>query len=146
MAKLPYVLDFLNDLLEEEEKVVVFAHHRDVIDAIVKAGENRVALVGGMTEKQKDAAVQAFQNGPARVFVGQIVAAGTGLTLTAARTVLFAELDWVPGNVTQAEDRCHRIGQKDTVRVFHLVAEGSIDARIVRAIVDKQQIIKEITK
>ncbi len=146
MAKLPYVLDFLNDLLEEEEKVVVFAHHRDVIDAIVKAGENRVALVGGMTERQKDAAVQAFQNGPARVFVGQIVAAGTGLTLTAARTVLFAELDWVPGNVTQAEDRCHRIGQKDTVRVFHLVAEGSIDARIVRAIVDKQQIIKEITK
>lgn len=146
MAKLPYVLDFLNDLLEEEEKVVVFAHHRDVIDAIVKEGEDRVALVGGMTEKQKDAVVQAFQNGPARVFVGQIVAAGTGLTLTAARTVLFAELDWVPGNVTQAEDRCHRIGQKDTVRVFHLVAEGSIDARIVRAIVDKQQIIKEITK
>jgi len=146
MAKLPYVLDFINDLLEEEEKVVVFAHHRDVIDAIVKAGEGRVSLVGGMTEKQKDAAVQAFQNGPARVFVGQIVAAGVGLTLTAARTVVFAELDWVPGNVIQAEDRLHRIGQKDTVRVFHIVAEGSIDARIVRAIVDKQQLIEEITK
>jgi len=144
MAKLPYVLDFINDLLEEEDKIVVFAHHRDVINAIVEGGENRVALVGGMTEKQKDAAVQAFQNGPARVFVGQIVAAGTGLTLTAARTVVFAELSWVPGEVSQAEDRLHRIGQKDTVRVFHLVAEGSIDARIVRSIVDKQQVIEEI--
>lgn len=145
LAKLPYVLDFIDDLLEEEEKVVVFAHHRSIVKELAR-GEDRVMLYGGMTEKQKDAAVQAFQNGPARVFVGQIEAAGVGLTLTAARTVVFAELDWVPGNVTQAEDRLHRIGQKDTVRVFHIVAEGSIDARIVRAIVDKQQIIKEITK
>jgi SWI/SNF-related matrix-associated actin-dependent regulator 1 of chromatin subfamily A len=74
VAKLPYVLDFINDLLEEEEKVVVFAHHREVIEAIVNAGPNRVYLYGGMTEKQKDEAVQAFQNGSARVFVGQITA------------------------------------------------------------------------
>jgi len=145
LAKVPYVQDFIDDLLEEEEKVVVFAHHRDVVKALAH-GNDRVMLYGGMTEKQKDEAVQAFQNGSARVFVGQITAAGVGLTLTAARTVVFAELDWVPGNVTQAEDRCHRIGQHDTVRVFHIVAEGSIDARLVRAIVDKQSVIEEITK
>lgn len=145
VAKIPYVREFIDDLLEEEEKVVVFAHHRDVVKALAE-GEGRVMLYGGMTEKQKDEAVQAFQHGSARVFVGQITAAGTGLTLTAARTVVFAELDWVPGNVTQAEDRCHRIGQHDTVRVFHIVAEGSIDARLVRAIVDKQSVIEEVTK
>lgn len=145
VAKIPYVREFIDDLLEEEEKVVVFAHHRDVVKALAE-GDDRVMLYGGMTEKQKDEAVQAFQHGSARVFVGQITAAGTGLTLTAARTVVFAELDWVPGNVTQAEDRCHRIGQHDTVRVFHIVAEGSIDARLVRAIVDKQTIIEEVTK
>jgi SNF2 family DNA or RNA helicase len=146
IAKLPHVQDFLLDLLEEEEKVVVFAHHREVVRALAE-GDDRVMLYGGMTEKQKDEAVKRFQYDPTvRVFVGQIAAAGVGLTLTAARTVVFAELDWVPGNVTQAEDRCHRIGQHDTVRVFHIVAEGSIDARLVRAIVDKQSVIEEITK
>jgi len=143
LAKLPYIEDFIEDLLEEEEKIVVFCHHRDVADQLASK-PGRVLLYGGMTEKQKDAAVQEFQHGSARVFVGQIQAAGVGLTLTAARTVVFAELDWVPGNVTQAEDRLHRIGQRDTVRVFHLVADGSIDARIVNALVEKQQVIEAV--
>ena len=146
LAKIPYVQDFITDILEEEDKVVVFAHHREVVRALAE-GDGRVMLYGGMTEKQKDEAVKRFQYDPTvHVFVGQITAAGVGLTLTAARTVVFAEPDWVPGNVTQAEDRCHRIGQHDTVRVFHIVAEGSIDARLVRAIVDKQSVIEEITK
>lgn len=146
MAKIPYVQEFISDILEEEDKVVVFAHHREVVRALAE-GDDRVMLYGGMTERQKDEAVRRFQTDPnVHVFVGQIAAAGVGLTLTAARTVVFAEPDWVPGNVTQAEDRCHRIGQKDTVRVFHIVAEGSIDARLVRAIVDKQSVIEEITK
>ena len=99
-----------------------------------------------MSDKEKDAAVREFQNGSARVFVGQITAAGTGLTLTAAKTILFAELDWVPGNVTQAEDRCHRLGQTDPVRIIHLVAKDSVDARMVHALVDKQSTIERIVK
>ena len=144
--KLPYVLDYLRDLLEEESQVVVFAHHREIVDAIAEAIPGAVKLYGGMTDRQKDAAVTAFQSGKAPVFAGQIQAAGVGLTLTAARTVLFAELDWVPGNVIQAEDRCHRLGQADTVRVIHLVAKESVDARMVRALVDKQNIIERITR
>lgn len=143
LAKLPYVLKFIDDLLEEEDKLVVFCHHRDIIKAVAEAGPDRVILAGGMTEKQKDAAVQAFQNGSARVLVGQIEAAGTGLTLTAAQTVVFCEANWVPGNLVQAEDRCHRLGQRDTVRVFHIVAEGSIDARIIRTVVEKEAVIEE---
>ncbi len=150
MHKLPCVCSMIEDLLEEEEKIVVFAHHRTVIDAICQAtrrnGFTSIKLYGGMSDKEKDTAVRDFQSGSARVFVGQITAAGTGLTLTAAKTVLFAELDWVPGNVTQAEDRCHRLGQTDPVRIIHLVAKDSVDARMVHALVDKQSTIERIVK
>lgn len=144
--KLPVVLDFIRDLLEEEEKVVVFAHHREIIGAIATAVSESVELKGGMTDVQKDAAVRAFQEGSARLFVGQITAAGTGITLTATRTVLFAELDWVPGNVIQAEDRCHRIGQQLPVRVIHLVAKDSVDARMVHALVEKQENFERVMR
>lgn len=144
--KLPVVLDFLRDLLEEEEKVVVFAHHREIISAIAAAVSRSVELKGGMTDVQKDAAVRAFQEGSARLFVGQITAAGTGITLTVARTVVFTELDWVPGNVIQAEDRCHRIGQQLPVRVIHLVAGGSVDARMVHALVEKQENFERVMR
>lgn len=146
--KLPCVVEYLHDLLEEEDKVVVFAHHREIVDALASGfGAAAVKLCGGMTDAVKDAAVRAFQTSPAvRIFVGQIVAAGTGLTLTAAHTVVFAELDWVPGNITQAEDRCHRIGQTEPVRVIHLVARGSVDLRMVHALVEKQVLIERITK
>ena len=75
------------------------------------------------------------------MFVGGIQAAGVGITLTAAALVVFAELDWVPGNLAQAEDRCHRIGQVDSVLVQHLVLDGSLDARMAQILVDKMDII-----
>ena len=90
----------------------------------------------------RQAAVDRFQGDPdCRVFVGGILAAGVGITLTASAHVVFAELDWVPGNVAQAEDRCHRIGQTDRVLVQHLVIDGSLDARMAHMIVDKQAVI-----
>jgi SWI/SNF-related matrix-associated actin-dependent regulator 1 of chromatin subfamily A len=141
LAKLPAVVSYLRDVvLEEEEKAVVFAWHREVLERLAEELPDAVLLYGGMSDGAKDAAVRGFQEGGARVFCGQIQAAGTGLTLTAARTVVFAELDWVPGNMTQAEDRCHRLGQRDAVRVIHLVAEG-IDARVARALVRKQGVL-----
>lgn len=148
--KLPYVVSYLKDtLLEEVDKVVVFAYHKEIIDKLCDALKSftSVKLYGGMSDSQKNESVVRFQSDPSvRVFIGQITAAGTGLTLTAASTVLFAELDWVPGNVTQAEDRCHRMGQRDTVRVVHLVLRNSVDGRMVRALVDKQNTIERITK
>jgi hypothetical protein len=130
-------------VLDQNGKVVVFAHHRDAIDRLVEefADAGAVKLYGGMTDQQKDAAVRAFQEDPAcRVFVGGIKAAGVGLTLTASSHVVFVELDWVPGVVSQAEDRLHRIGQAESVLVQHLVLEGSLDARMVRTIVAKQDV------
>ncbi len=143
VAKIPYVIEHINEVLAVGHKVVVFAHHHDVIDALVdEYGSKAVKLDGRTSAIKKDAAIEAFQNDKwKRLFIGGIQAAGTGITLTAASHVIFAELDWVPGNVTQAEDRLHRIGQHDSVLVQHLVLEGSLDANIAQTMVEKQAVI-----
>lgn len=142
VAKIPYVIEHLRDAMEQG-KVVVFAHHKDVLTGIAAEFGNSAVLVYGETPMAaRQAAVDRFQADPTcRLFIGGILAAGVGLTLTAASHVVFAELDWVPGNVTQAEDRCHRIGQKDMVIVEHLVLEGSLDARMAAILVEKQEVI-----
>ena len=95
-----------------------------------------------MDIRDRQESVDRFQSDPkCRVFVGNIQAAGVGLTLTASSHVIFAELDWVPGNVSQAEDRLHRIGQRDNVLVQHLVLEDSLDCRMAKVIVSKQTVI-----
>lgn len=70
------------------------------------------------------------------------MAAGVGITLTASSHVVFAELDWVPGNMSQMEDRAHRIGQTETVLVQHIVLSDSLDARMARILVSKQAVIE----
>ncbi len=144
LAKLPAIKAHVEAAIEEH-KVVFFAHHRDVLDEMKRYFGNRAVMVrGGMTANEKQAAVDAFQRDDSvDLFLGQIIAAGVGLTLTASSHVIFGELDWVPGNVTQAEDRCHRIGQRSNVFVEHLVVDGTIDARIAEVIVEKQGIIEK---
>lgn len=141
LAKVPAVIEHLCNMLEEGP-VVVFAHHQDVVAAIADAFPNRcVTLTGDTPMVERQRAVDRFQAGEVDLFVGNIQAAGVGITLTRSSRVVFAELDWVPGNMTQAEDRCHRIGQTSSVLVQHLVLEGSIDAAMAKAIVAKQQVI-----
>lgn len=145
--KLPLAEDFLRNLLEEEQKIVVFAWHREIVQELAAAlgGFHPAAILGGQSETERDRLVQAFQNDPStRLLLGQLLAAGTGLTFTAAHTVVFVEEDWVPGNLVQAEDRCHRLGQDEPVRIFYLVLRDSVDASMVRAIVKKQEIIEEL--
>ena len=145
LAKVPAVVGHLKDVVESGDKVVVFAHHLDVIDNIMSEFEGQaVKLDGRDSMGDRDQSVSRFQQDDRiRLFIGGIHAAGVGLTLTAAAHVVFAELDWVPGNLSQAEDRCHRIGQVDSVLVQHLVLEGSIDARMVQVIVEKQSVIED---
>lgn len=147
LQTVPYVIEhILNVLGDEGHKVVIMAHHQDVIAAIMSAlaeeGIRAVKLTGSTEMKDRQAAVDEFQNSPdCRAFVGNIIAAGVGITLTAAAHVIFAELDWVPGNMTQAEDRCHRIGQRDSVIVQHCVLEGSLSARMAQRLIEKQEVI-----
>lgn len=153
LEKLPAVMAFLDERLcldrekskfESEEKLVVFAHHREVLSTIKTAyGRHCVVFWGGMSDNQRAAAVDAFQNDPeVRVFAGQIQASGTGLTLTASSTVVFAELDWVPANLVQAEDRIHRIGQKQSALAIYLVVDGSLEARMAYLLAEKDEVIR----
>lgn len=140
IAMIPYVIEHARNFVEEGQKIIIFGHHHEVIEQIAGAfGELAVTLYG--PTKDRVYPVDRFQKDPeCLVFVGGIIPAGVGITLTAASVVIFAELDWVPGNVTQAEDRAHRIGQKDMVTVQHLVLEGSLGARMAEVIVGKQAI------
>jgi hypothetical protein len=143
LAKLPYVIEHLRDALESGEKIVCFAHHLDVIAALkAEFGAACVTLTGSTSVADRQAAVERFQNDPAcTLFIGNILAAGIGITLTASSHVVCAELDWRPAMVTQAEDRTHRIGQRNAVLVQHVVFDGSLDAVMAKRIIAKQEII-----
>jgi SNF2 family DNA or RNA helicase len=141
VAKIPDVIRHVESILEEGHKVLIFAHHRDVIQALTQHF-NAARVWGGMSPEAKQAEVDRFQNDDTcTTFVGQFEAAGVGYTLTKATYVVMAELDWVPGNVTQAEDRAHRIGQLESLLIQHLVLEGSLDATMAKRLVAKQDVI-----
>ncbi len=132
-------IDPIAELVKEElalgayEKIVIFAVHREVINNLrVKLRDfDPVTLYGGTPPEKRQKNVDRFQkNKKCRVFIGNIQAAGTAITLTAANQVLFAELDWVPGNNAQAAKRCHRIGQDKPVFVRCVGLADSYDERL----------------
>ena len=126
---------------------MVFAHHREVIAQLVEklAPYHPVTLTGGMSTRRKQGAVEAFQRDDrVRVIVGQGEAMGVGHTLTAASHVIMVEGSWVPGDLEQRADRCHRIGQKDNVTVDILTISGSIDEHMTRRAIQKQETIDAI--
>ena len=142
LKKVPYVIEHLKELVEEQNvKVICFAHHRDVIDQIGAAFPGSEIAHGNYTTDERDASVRRFQtDDKCRLIVCGIQAMGVGHTLTASSTVVFAELSYVPADVTQAEDRAHRIGQHNSVLVQHIVLDGSIDAKIAQTLVSKQAV------
>lgn len=142
LRKLPYVIDHIQSCLESG-KVICFAHHSDVLGAIAKAFPHCAVVTGATPPLRRSDEADRFQKDPrCKLFVGQLQAAGVGFTLTAADTVIFAELDWVPGVITQAEDRAARIGQTNSVLAQHLVLEGSLDAKMARIVIEKQELIE----
>lgn len=147
LAKVPYVLDHIQSILADPEaKVLLFAHHKAVIQALCNGAEKWlpggiVNYYGDTSGDDKQLAEKRIQTDPTcRLLIGGITAAGTGLTLTGASYVVFAEEDWVPSNLRQCEGRAWRKGQTKCVLVDHLVAHGSIDSRMVKRMVAKQEI------
>jgi SWI/SNF-related matrix-associated actin-dependent regulator 1 of chromatin subfamily A len=142
MAKVPFAINYIEDLLEQEDKLVVFCHHHDVRRALlVKFNEIAVQHHGEMTAEQKQVAVNKFMTDPkCKLFLGSITVA-LGYTVTVASTAVLVEVDWRPSVVTQAEDRLHRIGQKEAVLIQHLCFDSSLDAIMVKRIIEKQEII-----
>jgi SWI/SNF-related matrix-associated actin-dependent regulator of chromatin subfamily A-like protein 1 len=153
--KLPEAIEWIENFLESGEKLVVFANHRFVIDTLMEKFSHidktrklidRVVKIDGsvsLTERQK--AVSTFQTNPdCRLFIGNIKAAGVGITLTASSNVAFLELPWTPGDLTQAEDRCHRIGQKDSVNIHYLLAVDTIEEKIAKLLDNKRKVLDAV--
>lgn len=148
LAKLPRVLDIIEDELKTGavDKIVLFAIHQQVIELARQRFRKlgAVTLFGGTPTAKRQANIDKFQKDPkCRVFIGQITAAGTGITLTAAHEVAFLESSWVPADNAQAAMRCHRIGQAFPVRVRFFTCAGSVDEEVMRTVVNKT---RQITK
>ncbi|KAM1086379.1 hypothetical protein ACFX2B_011892 [Malus domestica] len=131
-AKIPTVLDYLGTVMEAGCKFLVFAHHQSMIDSIyqflLKKKVGCIRIDGSIPTVARQAYVTEFQEKDSiKAAVLSIKAGGVGLTLTAASTVIFAELSWTPGDLIQAEDRAHRIGQVSSVNIYYLLANDTVD-------------------
>jgi len=147
LAKLPQCIAHIQDLLEgSQQKILVFAHHRDVIDTLVeKLNYNSVVIKGGMTTIQKQKSIDEFQDDPeCRLMIANIQAGGVGINLTAASHVVFVETSWVPAEIDQAIARCWRKGQKSSVLAQFLVVRDSIDEHLLSKVYGKQKVLTKI--
>jgi hypothetical protein len=148
LAKLSGALPWLKNTLDGGEKLLVFAYHSDVVEALFDGLKAyKPALIYGKTPvRKRQAQVDYFQeNDGCRVFIGNIDAAGVGLTLTKASDVAFIELDWVPSKQIQCEDRACRIGSTaEKIFCSYLVANGSLDARIAQSSYMKEEVISSV--
>jgi SNF2 family DNA or RNA helicase len=144
-GKMGAVCEWIDSFLESGEKLVVFAHHVHIVNALADR-YSAPRISGAVSEKERDAAIQAFQNDPqTRLIVCNIQAGGVGITLTAASNVAFVELAWTPAAHEQAVDRTHRIGQRDVVIAWYLLANGTIDDDIYALIESKRVVVNAAT-
>lgn len=146
-GKLKTAIDWIQDFIEEE-KLVLFCIHRDVVEEIAKKFKKEaVHLYGGMSSTVRQKAIDKFQNDDQiRLFVGNIEAAGEGITLHSASNAAFIEFPWKPSAVDQAADRIHRIGQESkSVNIYNLIAEKTVDEEMISLIDKKRNITSQIT-
>lgn len=143
LAKVGMCVEHIKGLLEDEKKVVVFAHHRDVVLRLTEEFPNAAVVVGGMTAKAKDEKVVSFQNSETcNVFIGNILAAGQGINLSVANVACFVELSWVPSEMDQAEERIWDVLKKDMNWIYRYVVENSLDSRMVDVLDQRQKNIR----
>ncbi|HEY8470798.1 MAG TPA: DEAD/DEAH box helicase [Longimicrobiales bacterium] len=129
LAKVHHTIDLIESAVEQGEKVIVFSCFDEPLQRIHRHFADRSVLLTGATPStRRQELVDRFQDDDGvRVFAANILAGGVGLNLTSARQVVFNDLDWVPANHWQAEDRAYRIGQTNTVNVTYVVAAGTVD-------------------
>ncbi len=147
-AKVSATLDFVRGAIDQGEKVIVFSCFDDPIQKLARElGAAAVVLTGKTPSGMRQELVDRFQqDDEIRVFVANIIAGGTGVNLTAATQVVFNDLDWVPTNHWQAEDRAYRIGQTRTVNVTYFVARNTIDDFVEAVLETKAALVNAIVE
>ena len=146
VAKLPHVINFVKNIMEIEESVVVFCHHKVIHKLLHDSLEefSPVSIIGGQSDKFRQEQIDKFQRGESKLMIAGLRAGNVGINLTRAKYVIFAELDWSPAIHRQAEDRLHRIGQKNTVFAYYLIGNGTLDDHVANILVDKSYEIDSI--
>jgi SWI/SNF-related matrix-associated actin-dependent regulator 1 of chromatin subfamily A len=144
--KTKQTIDFAENILEQGKKVIIFTNFTDTLQTIYQHfGKQAVYLDGSCSNAMRQQAVDSFQNDDKiKVFVGNLKAAGVGLTLTAAEVVIMNDLSFVPAEHAQAEDRAYRYGQKSNVLVYYPLFENTIEGAIYDILNRKKQIIRTV--
>ncbi len=144
-AKAESVAKWVLDATESKESLIVFAHHKIVLDTIEQELSSHdvtyMRIDGSVSVEERQKRADRFQAGKVQVAILSIMAAGTGFTLTRSRVVIFAELYWVSGVLQQAEARAHRIGQTNKVTVLYLIGNDTIDKRVYSQVCQKFKIL-----
>lgn len=148
VAKVPVTLEYVRGAMEQGEKVILYSCFTHATRRFARAlGEQAVTVTGEVPTPKRQALVDRFQNDDAvRVFIGQIHAAGVGINLTAGRLVVFNDLDWVPANHWQAEDRAYRIGQTGTVNVTYMIARGTLEEFVRTVLETKTRLVDDVVE
>ena len=139
VAKLPHVINFVKNIMEIEESVVVFCHHKSIHKLLNQNLSEFLpaTIIGGQSDKFRQEQIDSFQNGQTKLMIAGLRAGNVGINLNRAKYVIFAEMDWSPAIHLQAEDRLHRIGQKNTVFAYYLIGKGTLDDHVANVLVDK---------
>lgn len=147
IQKAKHTIAFAKELTGSGEKVVITTCFTEVVNQVTQAFKDHCVtkIVGGMSDKQKQDAINAFQHGTAQVMVINYEAGGVGVTLTAASKMLMNDLPWVTGSAIQAEGRIYRSGQTKTVMIYYMTATGCpMDEKLVDTMVSKSQTINTV--
>ena len=145
-GKVEEVLEHIKEVVEAGEKIVVFAWHKEMVAELKRAVPGSVTIVGDDSMDERQRSVDSFQKDPkVQVIICNIKSGGVGITLTASSRVIFIELPWHPADCEQCEDRCHRIGQHDSVECTYFLGHETIDEYIYSIIEKKREIVNQVT-
>lgn len=144
--KIQQTIEIAENIIEQGKKVIIFCNFTDSLNKIVEHfGKTAVKLDGSMAQHERQYSVDQFQeNEKIKVFVGNIKAAGTGITLTAGEAAIFNDLSFLPSDHAQAEDRSYRYGQKNNVLVYYPIFENTIEGIIYDILNNKKQVIATV--
>lgn len=145
-GKLAAIKEWIEDFLTSENKLVVFAHHIEIQDRLMDFFPDAVHIRGDDTLEERQIAQEKFQNDKdCKLIICSLLAAGQGINLFAASTVIFVEQGWTPGAHDQAESRCHRLGQLGSVNAYYFLGRDTIDEDIYYLIKKKREIVYDVT-
>ena len=147
-VKCRHTIKFVENALEQGEKVIIFTSFLNTMQRFQKHFKDRAVYVSGeVSVHERQDRVDRFQNDDdIKIFVANMHIAGVGINLTAARQVVFNDLDWVPANHWQAEDRAYRIGQTGTVNVTYMIATGTVDSFVKTVLETKAALMDSIVE